>query len=106
VAATERGADIEVGKSDGRESGGGLSTLALTDLADGESGRIVRLSGDERSVGRLKAMGLVAGARVAKKSAALRRGPVVVEGGGSQLALAYEIAAGVLVEPLGRAETR
>jgi Fe2+ transport system protein FeoA len=106
VDAAERGADIDIGKSDGREAGGGSSALALTDLADGESGRIVRLSGDERAVGRLKAMGLVAGAHVAKKSAALRRGPVVVEGGGSQLALAYEIAAGVLVEPLGRGEGR
>ncbi len=106
MAATERGADVEVGKTGGLEAGGVQRALALTELADGESGRIVRLSGDERAVGRLKAMGLVAGARVAKKSAALRRGPVVVEGGGSQLALAYEIAAGVLVEPLGRVEAR
>lgn len=74
--------------------------LDLTMVADGESAVVAGFSGGEAEVARLESMGLRPGAIVRKKSAALNQGPVVVERGSSQLALAYGIARGILVEPL------
>jgi Fe2+ transport system protein FeoA len=102
VAARRKSREAEIGISQDREPAVGPSTLALTELADGETGRILRLTGSGSVVGRLKALGLLAGTVIAKKSAALHRGPVVIERGGSQLALAYAIAKSILVEPLRR----
>jgi Fe2+ transport system protein FeoA len=40
------------------------------------------------------------GSVIEKKSTALRRGPIVVGRGGTQLAIAYSIARSILVEPI------
>jgi Fe2+ transport system protein FeoA len=106
VAAKDR--DGEDGEASSGLEGAdvGTSALALTALADGESGRIVRVSGSATIKSKLEAMGILVGAVIAKKSAALRRGPVVVERAGSQLALAYAIAEGIVVEPMSRRDWR
>jgi Fe2+ transport system protein FeoA len=74
--------------------------LDLTCLRDGESARVVGLRGGPESTGRLEAMGIGPGAVIAKKSSALRRGPIVIEKGSTQLALGYRMAEGILVEPI------
>jgi Fe2+ transport system protein A len=74
-------------------------TCELTRLADGEAARVVGFAG-EADGARLESMGILVGSIVEKKSTALRNGPVVVERGRTQLALAYCIAQGILVEPL------
>jgi len=91
---------------EGEDDEVGIRALALTALADGESGRILRLPGSGAAKGKLEAMGIVVGAVVAKKGAALRRGPVVVEMAGSQLALSYATAEGILVEAPRRRDGR
>ena len=72
----------------------------LTSLPDGQTCRIVGLTGGSETVGRLEAMGLRTGALIVKKSSSLRRGPIVVGSGRVQIALAYSIAKGVQVEPI------
>ncbi len=76
-------------------------SLDLTGIGDGESVRVVGLLGGLETVGRLEAMGIGLGAVIAKKSSALRRGPIVIEKGSTHLALGYSIAKGILVEPVG-----
>ena len=76
------------------------SSLNLTGLSDGQSARVVGFSGGPDLVGKLESMGIMRGAVIEKKSSALRRGPIVVGRGGTQLALAYSIAQGILVELL------
>jgi Fe2+ transport system protein FeoA len=103
VAGKDRSGEID---AEGAVTKPGAFTLALTALADGESARIVGLSGSRSTMGKLEAMGIAVGAVIEKKSSALRRGPVVVGKGTSQLALAYAIAERILVEPLRRREGR
>jgi Fe2+ transport system protein FeoA len=78
---------------------GGGKAVALTALADGESGRVAGLTCDRVAAGKLEAMGILVGVVIRKRSSALRRGPVVVGRGSFQVALAYAIAKGILVEP-------
>jgi Fe2+ transport system protein FeoA len=75
-------------------------TLDLTGLRDGESGTVIALQGSREAVGRLEAMGIGLGAVIEKKSSTLRRGPIVIEKGRTQLALGYWMAKSILVEPI------
>lgn len=102
MAGTDRG--IESGKANSAEAelASSAERLALTALADGETAMIVGIQGSDPILRKLEAMGMLVGARILKKSAALRQGPVVVERGGSQLALAYGIAEKIFVEPARR----
>lgn len=84
-------------KADAADSTEADSPLDLTRLRDGESARVVGFRGLE--VGsRLEAMGMGLGAIIAKRSSSLRRGPIVIERGSSQVAIGYSMAQGVLVE--------
>ena len=78
----------------------GAERLDLTRLADGRAGRVVGLQGGREAVGRLEAMGIVVGSVIEKKSSALRRGPIVIGRGSTQVALGFGIAKGILVEPI------
>lgn len=91
----KRGVGADLG-----EEGSLSSFLNLTGLPDGESAKVLGFSGVSEFVGRLESMGIMPGTVIEKKSSALRRGPIVVGRGGTQLALAYSIARGILVEPL------
>jgi Fe2+ transport system protein FeoA len=82
------------------EDGSGPSSLNLTGLSDGESATVVGFSGEASMAGKLQSMGILPGSVIEKKSSALRRGPIVVGRGGTELALAYSIAQRILVEPL------
>jgi Fe2+ transport system protein FeoA len=75
--------------------------FALTSLADGESGRIVAFNCGREALGKLESMGILVGVEIEKRSSSLRRGPVVVGKGRVQVALAFAIAKGILVERLG-----
>lgn len=90
------------GRKAGKKTEGmaGIPALDLTGLCDGASGRIVRLLGGRDTVGKLEAMGIGPGTVIEKKSSALRHGPIVIERGGTQVALGYGIAKGILVEPI------
>jgi len=80
--------------------GAGPSSLSLAALSDGESAKVLGFSGSSALAGKLESMGIMPGTVIEKKSSALRRGPIVVGKGTTELALAYTIAEGILVELL------
>jgi len=82
---------------DGDEMPAGLS---LSKLGQGVSAKVVRLEGSPDIVGRLRAMGVLPGVVIVKKSAILGGGPVVAEKGGTQFAVGREMADGIIVEPV------
>ncbi|OGO83588.1 MAG: hypothetical protein A2Y21_07575 [Clostridiales bacterium GWC2_40_7] len=77
--------------------------IGLVDLTRFETGRpaLVReLHGGHGMVSRLESMGIVQGSVVLKKSASLMHGPIILEKGTMQIAIGYEMAKGILVEPV------
>jgi ferrous iron transport protein A len=73
--------------------------LSLVDIDIGTSARVVELTGGRQLAGRLEAMGILPGAVIVKKSAAMMRGPVVVQKGGMNVAIGYGMARRIMVEP-------
>lgn len=72
-------------------------SLDLSELEDGERATIVALDCEPREARRLEAMGLRVGTSLVKKSSALGGGPIVVEGGGAQIAMGHSLAKRVTV---------
>jgi ferrous iron transport protein A len=72
----------------------------VTRLENGVSARVVELQGNHQAVGKLEAMGIVPGTIIAKISASLMRGPVVVQKGAMQIAIGFGLAKRIIVEPL------
>jgi ferrous iron transport protein A len=67
-------------------------------LAPGQKAAVREIRGGHRLAERLAAMGIAPGTRLRKKSAALLRGPVVLEIGSMQVALGRGIAEKIIVE--------
>ncbi|MBX5464062.1 MAG: ferrous iron transport protein A [Clostridia bacterium] len=82
-----------------RAEGRGLPSLAA--LGDGEEGRIAALGGPAPFRRRLAALGLLPGSRLRRLGAMPAGGPLMVEVGGTRLALRRRDAAAILVEPRG-----
>jgi len=72
----------------------------LTELNEGQSGRVVGFDPPGGVADRLEAMGLREGKRITKISGLPFRGPVVVQAGGTRVALGHRMAARILVEPV------
>ena len=70
----------------------------LASMAPGERGRITGLTSGPGLVRRLEEIGLRVGQRVSKISGMPLRGPVVVQVGGTRVALGHGMAKKVIVE--------
>jgi ferrous iron transport protein A len=70
----------------------------LARMAPGETGRITGLTSGPGLVRRLEEIGLRVGQRVSKISGMPLRGPVVVQVGGTRVALGHGMAKKVMVE--------
>ena len=70
----------------------------LASMAPGEAGRITGLTAGPGQVRRLEEIGLRTGQRVSKVSGMPLRGPVVVQAGGTRVALGHGMARKVAVE--------
>lgn len=70
----------------------------LTELREGESGRIVRVYGGAGLQRRLALLGMRAGKRVRMVASQPFRGPIVIEVEGSQVAIGHGMAWKILVE--------
>jgi ferrous iron transport protein A len=73
-----------------------------TQLANGTSGRVIRLNGSGHFAEKLAAMGITPGTVICKKSDSILRGPIVIEKGPVQIAIGYGMAQRIIVEPLIR----
>lgn len=74
--------------------------INLTRLKNGQSARVIKVQGDHQFIDRLEAMGILPDTTIVKKSASLMKGPIVIEKGEMQLAIGYEMAQKILVEPI------
>lgn len=74
--------------------------LSLADLEDKASARIVAFRGEEKLRGKIESMGLAPGSLITKLSQAAHTGPVVIERAGSRLALGFELARDLVVNPV------
>lgn len=77
----------------------------LTQLGNGKSAKIIRLQGNTMFIAKLEAIGIHPGTIITKKSAALGKGPIILEKGTLQFAIGYGMAQKILVEPANK-ETR
>lgn len=76
-----------------------LELVDLTQLETGRTAVVKELRGGCGRLGKLEAMGIVSGTTVFKKSASIMHGPIILEKGTMQIAIGYEMAKGILVEP-------
>lgn len=72
----------------------------LADLESGRRARVSRLQGNPALMGRLRAMGILPGSVIVKKSAIMAGGPIVVEKGSTQFAVGRDMAENIIVEPV------
>jgi Fe2+ transport system protein FeoA len=83
----------------GQKDGSGAGAT-LSQLRTGQSARVMSVNGGADIVGRLRAMGVLPGAVVTKKSAMPAGGPVVLEREGTQFAVGRDMADSIVVEPI------
>jgi ferrous iron transport protein A len=76
----------------------GMTTVDLTQLEEGQSGRVVLVSGGHGLIRRLESLGIRVGKNMTKVSAQFMRGPVTVRIDGFQVAVGFGMAKKILVE--------
>lgn len=72
--------------------------VELSKLRNGQSGRVVNITGGIGIISKLEALGIRKGIIVTKKSALIARGPVIVLAGGTEIAMGYGMASKIFVE--------
>ncbi|MCK4882123.1 MAG: ferrous iron transport protein A [Candidatus Omnitrophica bacterium] len=72
--------------------------ILLTDMNFRESGVVGEISGGQGLQRRLKSIGIRPGTKVTKLTAALGRGPVILQVGGAQIALGFGMSHKILIE--------
>lgn len=77
-----------------------VKNVNLAELQSGRRARVSRLTGSEVLTGRLRAMGILPGTIIVKKSAIMAGGPIVVEKGSTQFAVGRDMAENIIVEPV------
>lgn len=75
-----------------------LQRTPLADMAASQSGRVVEILGGRGVHNRLGQLGIRPGVTLAKISPGAKRGPVVVQVGGSQVCVGFGIAYKILME--------
>mgnify|MGYP001772861188 CR=1 FL=1 len=70
----------------------------LTQLEQGQKGKIVELIGGRGFLAKLDALGIREGIEIIKLSTISKKGPVIVQVGNTQVALGYGMAKRIIVE--------
>jgi Fe2+ transport system protein FeoA len=70
----------------------------ITQLANGTSARVIKISARGQLGARLAAMGITPETVITKKGASFLRGPVVIQKGQVQIAIGYSMAQKIIVE--------
>jgi ferrous iron transport protein A len=66
--------------------------VTAAQMAEGQSGVVVRVDGGHTLIGRLEALGIRPGKRIRKVSSAFMRGPSVFEVDGCKIAIGFGMA--------------
>ena len=72
--------------------------IPLTDLDEGESGKVIEIVGGRGIHQKLDALGIRIGVKVKKVSSLMLRGPVVIMVGNTQIAIGRGMAQRIIVE--------
>jgi ferrous iron transport protein A len=75
-----------------------MTTVDLTQLEEGQSGRVVLISGGHGLIHRLESLGIRVGKNVTKVSSQLMRGPITIRIDCFQVAVGFGMAKKILVE--------
>jgi Fe2+ transport system protein FeoA len=77
----------------------GSTFINLTQLGNGKAAKVIELHGGHQFIAKLETMGILPETIIVKKSTTLMKGPIVIEKGEMQLAIGYEMAQKIMVEP-------
>ncbi len=74
--------------------------MNLTQLAQGQSARVIKLEGGDAFARKLQNLGIREGVTVKKVRAVSANGPIIIKAGRTEIALGRGMAAKVIVNPL------
>jgi ferrous iron transport protein A len=74
--------------------------MNITQIADGETVRIIETHGGQAALQKLHSIGIVPGKKVGKVSSSMMKGPIVLNIGTMQVAIGHGMAKKIIVEPL------
>lgn len=77
-----------------------METIDITRFDTGKLARVRELQGVQENIRKLEAMGIIPGTVILKKSASPMHGPVIIQKGTMQIAIGFDLAKGILVDPL------
>lgn len=81
----------------------GAIRMNVTQLDNGESAKVIEVNSNNHEIrSKLEAMGIISGAVITKKSAILAGGPIVIAKDPVQFAIGYDMAQGIIVEPVNK----
>jgi len=73
-------------------------TIDLTQMKEGERGRVVDIQGGWGLLRKLEALGIRLGTEIVKVSSQLMRGPIIIRVGNTQVAISFGMARRIIVE--------
>lgn len=76
--------------------------MDITQLKNGEKGKIVEIQGKGGVGSKLEAMGIRVGVEIIKLGSQMMGGPITIQVGNTKVAIGYGMAHKVIVEPLER----
>lgn len=89
---------VEVSRKSRRMSEAKNSRFSVAQMASGQKGTIVDISGGMHMISRLEAMGIRKGKEIKKVSTQLLRGPVLLQHDNTQTAIGCGMASRILVD--------
>ena len=75
-----------------------MTTIDLSQMRAGQTGKIMSFDGGRGLVKRLESMGIRCGVKITKVSGQIMRGPIIVRVGNTQVAIGFGIARKILVK--------
>jgi len=73
-------------------------SIDLTQMKEGERGRVVDIQGGWGLLRKLEALGIRLGTEIVKVSSQLMRGPIIIRVGNTQVAIGFGMARRIIVE--------
>lgn len=80
-----------------------MDRITLNQLEQGQSGKVISLSGGIGLADKLNALGIRVGKEITKVSNSFIGGPVTVQVGNSKVAIGYRMAAKIIVQKTNNA---
>jgi ferrous iron transport protein A len=76
-----------------------MNTIDLTEMKAGQKGKVNEINGGRGMMIKLEALGIRPGVVITKVSAQIMHGPVIVETGGTRVAIGFGMARRIILKP-------